>query len=105
MANMLLCSEEKYFQNSHEFKPERWLKESHPNACPAEKSAHPFVYLPFGFGPRSCVGKRFAEMELNVLLTRLLTQFHIEYNYPAPKYRHSFVSSPIGELKFKFIDI
>lgn len=58
-----------------------------------------------GFGVRSCVGKRFAEMEINVLITRILKQFRVEYNYGPLEYRQAFVLSPISDLKFKMTDI
>lgn len=105
MTNMLLHHDEQHFKDPSKFMPERWLKESMPNACPAAKASNPFVYLPFGFGPRSCVGRRFAEMEMNVLLTRLLTKYRVEFNYEPLKYRHSFVMSPISDLKFKLTEI
>lgn len=105
MANMMLHQDEKHFSKPSEFMPERWLKESIPGACPAAKASNPFVYLPFGFGPRSCVGKRFAEMEIYVLLTRILKRYRIEYNYGPLTYRYSFVLSPTSDLKFKIIEI
>lgn len=106
MANMLLHYDSKHFKDPSKFMPERWLKEGVSNAaCPEAKASNPFVYLPFGFGPRSCVGKRFAEMEINVLLTRLLRKYRVEFDYGPLKYRYSFVLSPTSDLKFKLTEI
>lgn len=105
MVNMLQHYEEEHFKHPNEFIPERWLKENIPSACPEAKASNPFVYLPFGFGKRACVGRRFAEMEINVLFTRLLGKYRIEYDYGPLKYRYSFVLSPIGDLKFRLIEI
>lgn len=105
MANMILHFEDEHFKDANKFIPERWLKEGVPNACPEAKASNPFVYLPFGFGPRSCVGKRFAEMEINVLFTRLLRKYRVEFDYGPLKYRMSFVLSPTSDLKFKLTEI
>lgn len=105
MATMLLHYDDAQFKDSNKFMPERWLKEGIPNACPQAKASNPFVYLPFGFGPRSCVGKRFAEMEINVLLTRLLRKYRVEFDYGPLSYRYSFVLSPTSDLKFKITEV
>ncbi|XP_031617812.1 cytochrome P450 CYP12A2-like [Contarinia nasturtii] len=105
IASMILHYEDHLFKNASDFMPERWLNEHIPNACPEAKASNPFVYLPFGFGPRSCVGKRFAEMEIYVLMTRLLGKYRIEYDYGPLEYRYSFVMSPTSDLKFKLTEI
>src|SRR6266496_1158431 len=50
------------------FKPERFLPEN-------RDSHHPFAHLPFGDGPRNCVAKRMALMEVKLAL------FHTIKNY------------------------
>lgn len=43
----------KYFPNPHEYDPERFNEENVGNIVPGS-------YMPFGMGPRSCIGKLFA---------------------------------------------
>lgn len=71
LGQLLLQSNDKYFEKSKEFIPERWLKTKDPQ-CPIKsaKDTNPFIYLPFGHGPRSCVGRRFAELEVEVIIMR-----------------------------------
>lgn len=107
MANALLQRDEDQYPQNKQFIPERWLKDETAQArCPlSARSANPFVYLPFGFGPRSCVGRRFAEMEIEVLLARILRQYKLEWNYPPIKYVTSLIQSPVSDLKFKLTEI
>lgn len=66
-SNNALMNDDQYYKDSGKFLPERFLKDC-DNA--EIKGKHPFVYLPFGFGPRMCVGRRFAELEMEVLLAK-----------------------------------
>ena len=63
-SSPVILSSDKYFPKADQFIPERWLH----GASGDVKSTHPFAFLPFGFGPRICVGKRFAEMELETVV-------------------------------------
>lgn len=61
---------EKYFPQAKTFIPERWLK---ADACPfGQNKIHRFASLPFGYGRRTCLGRRFAEAELKILLSKVL---------------------------------
>uniref|UniRef100_A0A672GC50 Thromboxane-A synthase n=1 Tax=Salarias fasciatus TaxID=181472 RepID=A0A672GC50_SALFA len=52
------------------FIPERFTPE-------AKASRHPFVYLPFGAGPRNCVGMRLAQLEIRIALMHLFHRFSV----------------------------
>ncbi|NWH68881.1 CP27B protein, partial [Geococcyx californianus] len=51
------------FPDPDSFRPERWLRR--------DVSHHPFASLPFGFGKRSCVGRRLAELEIHLALAQV----------------------------------
>ena len=69
-VNIHLCQTDEHFRESKKFIPERWVKPDE-NTRPEAKNAHPFVFMPFGFGSRMCLGRRFAELELEVVLAKV----------------------------------
>ncbi|KAJ9595930.1 hypothetical protein L9F63_012877, partial [Diploptera punctata] len=99
MPIILLSNDEKYFPNADKFIPERWIK----NASPSNSKTHPFAIMPFGFGPRMCVGRRFAELEIETLLTKIIRNFRVEFNYDI-KFESKLLYVPTSPLKFKMVD-
>lgn len=59
---------EKYCKNADVFRPERWLKESQGGTG---EHIHPFASLPYGYGARMCLGRRFADLEMQLLLAKV----------------------------------
>lgn len=103
-------SSDEFFPQASEFLPERWLRspKDSESKCPANdlKLKNPFVFLPFGFGPRMCVGRRIVDMELELGTARLIRNFKIEFNYPTENaFRPALISLPNIPLKFKFTDL
>ncbi|KAI5108737.1 general transcription and DNA repair factor IIH helicase subunit XPB, partial [Silurus meridionalis] len=64
--------EEETFPNAEEFRPERWLRKD------SSDRVENFGSIPFGYGIRSCIGKRIAELEMYLSLIQLLQKFRIE---------------------------
>ncbi|KAI0466982.1 cytochrome P450 [Xylaria cf. heliscus] len=65
-----IAHDAKYFSDPWEFKPERWLD---PNSTDVREASRPF-----SLGPRDCIGRNFAWMELNLTLTKMLWRYDIE---------------------------
>ncbi|KAK3587372.1 hypothetical protein CHS0354_028744 [Potamilus streckersoni] len=60
----------KYWENPHKFDPERFSPEN-------KDRIHPFTFLPFGGGPRNCIGMRLALMETKMAIAALLQNYRI----------------------------
>lgn len=56
---------EEYIADAKTFKPARWLKDNE------NEKLHPFASLPYGYGARMCLGRRFADLEMQVLLAKV----------------------------------
>ncbi|KAJ8728457.1 hypothetical protein PYW08_016842 [Mythimna loreyi] len=59
-----------YFPNPDKFDPERFSDENKHNI-------QPFTYMPFGVGPRNCIGSRFALCEIKVMAYQILQHMEI----------------------------
>ncbi|XP_060525750.1 cytochrome P450 9e2-like [Cylas formicarius] len=58
------------YPDPDKFDPERFSDEN-------KRKIRPYTYLPFGVGPRNCLGSRFALLEVKMLLFNLLAAFEL----------------------------
>ncbi|KAH8369685.1 hypothetical protein KR093_000599, partial [Drosophila rubida] len=103
LGSNALMKDENYYTRANEFVPERWLRDPQTN----KKVQHsPFTFLPFGFGPRQCIGKRIVDLEMETALAKIIRNFHVEFNHDASNpYKSFFVMEPQIPFHFKFTDI
>ncbi|KAK7863019.1 hypothetical protein R5R35_010767 [Gryllus longicercus] len=67
-----------HWEDPHTFDPERFSDEN-------KHRIKPFTFIPFGAGPRSCIGSRFALMEVKVVLASILRHFKFLATDKTPK--------------------
>ncbi|KAM9314863.1 cytochrome P450 3A30-like [Pholidichthys leucotaenia] len=80
-----------------EFRPERFSKEN-------KQRISPYTYLPFGSGPRNCIGMRFALLVVKLALVEVLQRYSFlvcpETEYPL-QMDYSGLLGPIRPIKLK----
>ncbi|CAH2242870.1 jg26496 [Pararge aegeria aegeria] len=103
VANQYMCLMEENFPQPTEFIPERWIVDKSDPLYYG--NTHPFVYSPFGFGVRSCIGRRIAELEMETFLEKLIENFEIEWFGPPMKTRATSINYLIGPYNFIFKDV
>ncbi|XP_027878223.1 sterol 26-hydroxylase, mitochondrial-like [Xiphophorus couchianus] len=99
LCHYAISHDENIFPEPYRFKPERWLRDGRqrPNA---------FGSIPFGYGVRGCVGRRIAELEMYLVLFRLIREFEIKPNPTADdlKIVSRAVLVPNKQLDLHFVD-
>ncbi|KAJ9577522.1 hypothetical protein L9F63_005895, partial [Diploptera punctata] len=93
----------KYFPNPEVFDPERFNEEE-------VKKRPPFCYLPFGEGPRLCIGMRFGMMQVKVAVISVLLNYEIQTSDKTPtplEYdpKSIFLSPKDGMCKIQYVCI
>jgi cytochrome P450 len=59
------------WENPEHFDPERFSKAN-------EKLRAPFTWLPFGGGPRGCIGGNYAMLQILMILSALLRKYELQ---------------------------
>ncbi|WP_088892651.1 cytochrome P450 [Leptolyngbya ohadii] len=77
---------EETYPEPEQFKPERFL----------ERQFSPFEFLPFGAGSRRCIGMAFAQFEMKVVLSKILSELELSLasDRPVKPVRRGLTSAP-----------
>ncbi|KAJ3882669.1 cytochrome P450 [Lentinula edodes] len=68
--------------DAYEFKVDRWLQDVKSSESVDVKRADPKYLLTFGAGPRMCIGKNLATLQLHLLISTILLRYKLELYDP-----------------------
>jgi cytochrome P450 len=75
----MIHRDERYFPEPEKFNPDRFSTVYRDND--ENKSKHysdPLFYIPFSWGRRNCIGQRFAQQEMLIILINLIRKFELK---------------------------
>ncbi|XP_023934631.2 cytochrome P450 6B4 [Bicyclus anynana] len=78
VPTLAISYDEKYFPDPNKFDPERFSPEN-------ESKRHPCAFMPFGTGPRYCIGMLIARFQSRLCVIKLLRNFRVEVSKNTPK--------------------
>ncbi|XP_045770963.1 cytochrome P450 6B5-like [Maniola jurtina] len=89
-----------HFPEPEVYRPERFFGDE-------KKNIKPYTHMPFGEGPRICIGKRFAKMPMHAALLKIFKNYRVEL---AESMQHeislnakSLIMQSVGGIHIKFI--
>ena len=87
---------EEIYPEPQRFRPERFL----------ERQYSPYEYLPFGGGNRRCIGQALALLEMKLVLSTVLTRFHLALtnSRPVQPVRRGLAIAPPPQLRMVVTD-
>ncbi|HAA16358.1 MAG TPA: hypothetical protein DCE41_33505 [Cytophagales bacterium] len=83
-----------FWENPERFDPDRFSPER-------SKDLHRHAFLPFGAGPRMCIGNHFAYVEMIAILGMFLSRFDFQVENPNHPAEPSVTLRPVGEVRVK----
>ncbi|XP_058798698.1 probable cytochrome P450 4p2 [Phymastichus coffea] len=88
-----------FWPEPEKFDPDRFLSDN-------LKNQHPFAYIPFSGGMRSCIGQKFALLEVKTVTAQILRDFYLEPIDASKDFKFLMsITLKVDDLHLKFIKI
>jgi cytochrome P450 len=88
----VLHRDPRFFPDPLRFDPDRWTDDF-------DRTLPRLAYIPFGSGPRMCIGREFARMELVLIVAAIAQRFRLEWCPDPPVPMASITLRPTGGLR------
>ena len=97
--------DERIFSQPGSLLPQRWMRDGSTESEADQRRRKAFANLPFGHGARGCIGRRIAELELQLLVGRVCQRWGLTSNNGRVEYTQRMIGVPDKPISFQLTSV